>query len=117
MASVENVQLVNLTGHPLTITDGTKMLTIPAEGRARVSSKKKISRRLSIDGIEMEVMDVYRRELIDLPPPKKGVVYIVSGIAADVANRNDVFAPGGLVRENESGRVRGCRNFMRVVKE
>lgn len=112
---MENVKLVNLTGHPLTITNGTQIMTLPSEGRARVNSRKRTIRKLSIDGLEIPVVGVQRLEVTGVPPPQDGVIYIVSGIAADTANRDDVLSPGGLVRENNKGRVQGCTYFIRLV--
>ena len=110
------VKLVNLTGHPLTITDGSKIVTLPSDGRARVDSKKKKARRIIFSGLEIEIINVYRSEITGLPDPQEGVIYVVSGIVADTADREDVVAPGGLIRDNGNGRVKGCRNFVRVVK-
>jgi hypothetical protein len=114
---MENVKIINLTGHPLTITDGEKIMTLPSEGRVRVDSSKKTLRTVWYEGIGMPVVGIKRKEVTGLPPPEDGVVYIVSGIAADTANRDDVLSPGGLVRENGKGRVMGCRQFIRVVEK
>lgn len=109
-------KLVNLTGHPLTLTDGTKIVTLPSSGRARVESKKKKARRIIFDGLEIEIINVFRDQITGLPDPQEGVIYVVSGIVADTADREDVVAPGGLIRDNGNGRVKGCRNFIRVIK-
>jgi len=51
-------------------------------------------------------------EVTGLPPTKEGTVYIVSGLVAQQAPRDDVFSPGPLVRDNQ-GRVVGCTGLRR----
>ena len=50
-------------------------------------------------------------EVVGLPAPQAGVIYIVSGmVLAAVKGRPDVVAPGELVRDPD-GKPIGCRGF------
>lgn len=52
-------------------------------------------------------------EVDGIPAPQLGVIYIVSGMVKShpaVAGRDDVVAPGDLVRD-ENGQPIGCRGF------
>jgi len=51
-------------------------------------------------------------EVTGLPAPQRGKVFIVSGMVASAAPREDVMSPGGLVRD-ESGRPCGCKGLSR----
>ena len=51
-------------------------------------------------------------EVTGLPAPVAGTAYIVSGMVASAAPREDVFSPGTLVRD-ENGRPVGCKGLRR----
>jgi hypothetical protein len=51
-------------------------------------------------------------EVVDLPAPQPGTVYIVSALVADACpDRGDLVSPGELVR-NDAGQPVGCRGFI-----
>lgn len=108
--------LKNLTPHDITfsgISDGQpKMVTIPASGDVcRV--KTETHQRHMIDGIIPVQRQEYRR-LDDLPNPKEGIIFVVSGLVLHAMKlqgirRDDVIAPATGPRDNalkdQNGRV------------
>lgn len=115
---IAKVTLVNLTGHDLTVfeDDGPRQITLTPEGRARVSSRVEPMRFIEPDeaGFEVPILGTSERSIIGLPGIKPGVMYVVSGLVASVADRPDVVSPARIVRDGAGGRVRGCRALMRT---
>ena len=106
-------KLINLTPHDLIIfKDGSKTI-IPASGKvARVSSVD--TPRGDIDGIPVVARGF--GDVVDLPAPQDGVIYIVSVmvLSALAGKRDDVVAPdtgAGAVRD-DSGRIVGVKGFI-----
>lgn len=112
-------RIVNLTGHLIRLENEQGLsASFQSRGRARVVSKP-----IPVD--EMVVQNVVydrgsfiiprviqsERKIIDLPEPEDGVIYIVSGIVADVAQRDDVWAIGRQVASH--GRVTAGRSLIR----
>jgi hypothetical protein len=107
-----NVKFVNLTYHPINlISDSGESIEIEAIGKvARVASLQVL-----VDHIGG--YPVYQSKLgdvINLPEPEDGVVYITSMLVASKVNRRDVVspntAPHSVVRD-ESGNVIGVKGF------
>ena len=104
------MKFVNLTPHTLNIQDGLgSVWPVAPDGTvARVSST-------SIEiaggcGPFALVATVYG-EVTGLPMPVADTIYIVSSMVADrVLDRDDVVAPGELVRD-EKGQPIGCRGL------
>ena len=99
--------IVNLTAHTLNeMATGTE---IPPSGIvARVEQN-------NVKVTEYNGIPVYKTEygeLIGLPEPKEGTIYIVSAMALNAVPewRQDVYAPGYLKR-NEEGIITGCIGF------
>lgn len=109
-------QLVNLTGHKLTLTDGTTIVVVPSEGRARVVSQSRIVERLVLEELArpLPITMLYDGKVVNLPEAEPGTLYVVSGlVAAATPSRLDVVAPGRLLRDSESGRVIGAQGFVK----
>lgn len=109
----EAVNIVNLTPHTINIMpDGTDgdVTSIPSSGEARATTTRE--HYGTINGIQ-----VYRTRfgaVQGLPKPQKDTIYIVSSITAQaVPEREDVFIPDDIVRD-EQGRVIGCRALGRI---
>jgi hypothetical protein len=79
-----DMQFINLTPHAIHLNDGT--VFEPSGTVARV-----ISHHTDF-GVD-RVCRVCFGEIINLPEPKKGVYYIVSGMVATATNRDDVVSP------------------------
>ena len=114
MASIE---IRNLTPHTLNIFDaaGEVELTQIAPTSGEIA-------RVSVEYVragELSGLPAFRASYGDvtgLPEPADGVAYIVSGLVAaapGVAGREDVFAPGELVRDAK-GRPIGCKGLKRA---
>jgi len=102
-----NMNIINLTAHSINeMTTGT---IIPASGMiARVEQQ-------SVKAKVWHSMPIFKTEygeLMGLPAPKKGTLYIVSAMALNAVpkNRTDVVAPGYLKR-GEDGQPIGCIGF------
>ena len=102
-------KLRNLTGHPLTLSEGNKGIRLPSEGRARIDSSINEDGDILVEGLSIPLLRLQERTIIGLPEPEEGVIYVVSGIVATAAQRQDVVAPSRVVREEKSGRVKECK--------
>ena len=109
------MELINKTPHPVTLVlkDGAKITLAPVLPTPRVSSSSVVTATYTItdgNGIEHEIVreaPVFG-EVVDLPEPEEGTLYIVSMlVAARAAGRNDLVSPGRQLR-NEAGQVIGC---------
>ena len=111
----KQVTLVNKTPHVLNLVteDGAKISLEPVLPTPRVSSSSVNTASYVVtdsDGVKHEIMreaPVFG-EVVDLPEPQEGVLYVVSMlVAARAANRTDLVSPGRQIR-NEAGQVIGC---------
>ena len=111
----KNITLVNKTPHPITLVleDGAKITLEPVLPTPRVSSSSVKTANYVVtdsDGVKHEIMreaPVFG-EVVDLPEPQEGVLYIVSMlVAARASNRTGLVSPGRQLR-NEAGQVIGC---------
>lgn len=117
MSSGTNPRIVNLTGHPITLTDGmTRLARLESEGRARVHHIDVLREYVDVDGLSVPVIDRKGQEVYGLPDSEDGVLYVVSGIVQVVTERKDVVAPGQFLRRRDNS-IRGARAFVRVEKE
>ena len=109
---------VNLTPHALNVKclDGSTLVLPPSkDGAARVIYDRLPPEQVSIAGHEIAVAVAGSpREIIGLPEPEEGVVYIVAKAVADAAptSRGDLMSPGRLLRDAE-GKVIGCDGLTR----
>lgn len=112
-----DVRLVNLTPHSITVVgdSGETILTIPSAGVARCSVKKERVATIGINDHNIPVSWVTFGEVVDLPEPQDGTIYIVSRAVAEARrDRDDLLVPDDLVRDEE-GRIVGCRGFAVVA--
>ena len=112
---MENVKLINKTPHVLNLImeDGAKISLEPVLPTPRVSSSSVKTASYTItdsEGIEHIVVREAPQfgEVIDLPEPEEGVIYVTSMlVAARAEGRTDLVSPGRQIR-NEAGQVIGC---------
>jgi hypothetical protein len=85
------MELVNLTPHPITIQPtGAPPVTIPVSGRiARLDSAQETDAEIA----GVPVVTTRFGQVIGLPDPEPGKVYIVSSIVAQHVRRPDVVSP------------------------
>jgi hypothetical protein len=107
-------EIVNLTGHDLTVIDSTGTPhTVKPVGQARVNSGMRPIGVALVSEAAIPILEISERSVVDLPTSRNGSLYVVSGLVAAKANRPDVVSPSRLVRER--GVVVGCSAFARVV--
>ena len=108
------MEFINLTPHTINLITESGKKEIPVSGKiARVEQTTTLVRE--IDGIP--VVQSHWGDILDLPDPKEGTIYIVSALVANAAKAKgrvqDVVCPGDFVR-NEQGQIQGARNLMCV---
>lgn len=104
------VKIVNLTPHTINLMIGEGSISIEPSGiiaRCKVSTEQVGT--IKVDGKEIPVNKKVYGEVEGLPEKQEGTIYIVSSLVAQaVKDRDDVFIPDELVRDEE-GRVIGAR--------
>lgn len=113
------INIINLTPHPLTISDGErKYSTIPSSGVVRVSQT--VEHTGEVAGIPV-YETVFGSDIEGLPEPyddgDEVRIYVVSRIASaairkESPDRLDVFFPGPAVRDAD-GKIVGCNGLSR----
>lgn len=102
---------VNLTPHVINVFDADVevMKLAPSGMVARCTQKDVLD--TEINGVK-----IFKQEfgdVVDLPEPKDGVMFVVSRLVASAAaGRNDLLVPGALKR-NEQGQPVGCIGLAR----
>jgi len=101
-------KLVNLTPHTLNVLRGGEevMKLAPSGQVARVSVDYAKTGEL----LGVELYTAVYGDVEGLPAPQEGTFYVVSGLVKAAVNREDVLAPGALVRD-ENGRPKGCEGL------
>jgi hypothetical protein len=105
--------LVNLTPHPVTLVSETRTLTLHPTGHvARVAvTQTAIPPVVLADGFQVAASAPTFGDVVGLPAPASGVVFVVSALVRNaVPDRLDVASPGDLVRD-DAGNVLGCREL------
>ena len=103
------MKFVNLTQHDLTIVlESGDGLVLPASGEvARVTfSTQQVD---EVAGIPI-YKTIYEPEVVGLPEPEDGTIFIVSSLAAQTVKRSDVLAPTKLIRDDD-GQVIAAGGF------
>lgn len=124
--ALEGVEIVAAVKHDCTILGGANGPTvIPGAGQdARVIEAWVAEGALKIEGEEIQLFSLsYKGEIVGLPEPKDGTLYLVSLITAQVAGlwRDDLVSPGRTIVNpddvDSSGRPRiiGAQGFTRSI--
>lgn len=99
-------KFINLTPHIIRMNDGREY---PTEGVARVTT--------SYTEFENDIAKVIFGDIVGLPDPQDGVVYIVSALVAQAADRSDVVSPAtghpDAIREN--GQIISVPGFVQAT--
>jgi len=107
------IKLINVTPHPVHLyrdeghEEVIKTLAASASPARVVMTTRVIG---TLAGMPFRVSEP--GEIVDLPDPVEGVVYVASLLVALAAKRVDVVSPDDVVRD-DAGRVIGCRAFAR----
>lgn len=113
-------EVINLTPHPIVIrlgVDEKSDVTFPPSGVvARVAEKAVKPTRNEIFGFPVAGKTVVD-EVVNLPEPKEGVIYIVSGLVAQNVSRSDVFSPATGPEDNAIRNEKGHIIAVTKLKE
>ena len=107
-------ELINLTPHPITIQpSGAQPITLPVSGRiARLDSAQEIDTGFA----GVPVVTTRFGQVIGLPGPEEGKVYIVSSLVAQHVRRPDVVAPDtGPTAIRQDGQIVAVTRLQRFV--
>ena len=108
------MEILNLTPHAIMFVrvDGKPSLIVPASENLARGSAKTVDTGITINGIPVTKTEY--GEVVGLPDPEEGKIYVVSALVAQrVPERTDVFVPSESVRDAE-GRIIGCRSLGRI---
>lgn len=109
----ENVELVNLTGHDITLIQyDEERRDLPPQGSLRINNIVDNVGYVRYDGIQVPLIQITERDLF-LPEPTDNRLYVVSGIIAASVEREDFVTPSRVERGRRG--VTGCRALARVA--
>lgn len=107
-------KIVNLTPHEINFigADNQIALTVPPSGIvARACSTRHVDGAVNIDGVNIPINRTCFGNIVSLPEPEEGTIYIVSSITAQACpEREDVYIVDESVRDS-AGRIVGCRSI------
>ena len=115
------MKLVNLTPDTLNIHSNGQVLEVAPSGIvAQVKVDHVKLKNIIVGDFTIAVNSTKYGDVIDLPDPVKGTIYVVSALVLQRANervtdwneREDLFCPGELAR-NAEGVVVGCHGLSR----
>lgn len=111
-SKMENVEIVNLTPHDVTIVTDSGNITIEASGEvARCEAFTINDGGIIIDGIDIPITSTEMGKVTGLPEETEGTCYIVSRVVAEACkDRSDLLIPNESVRDS-SGRIIGCKSL------
>lgn len=113
------MKLVNLTPHTLNIHSNGQILEVAPSGIvARVKADRVKQGYMIVDDFSIVINSTRYSDVIDLPDPVKGTIYVVSALVlqrakdmvSDRNKREDLFSPGELV-SYAGGVVVGCHGL------
>jgi hypothetical protein len=111
------MKITNLTPHTLTLLGAAGTLEVPASGKlARLAVTRTALDPVIVDGVSLPISRPVLGEITGLPSAEEGVIFVVSALVAEAADRGDVFSPGELIRSPE-GVVIGAKGLCSYQKE
>jgi hypothetical protein len=116
LENVAEIRFVNLTQHPIAVYTGQDIVTHPTTGMvARLMTKQIVVGHIN----DVPIIRTEWGDIIGLPEPEEGVIYITSSIVANAAQRRDVVSPCTSPQfgvRDENGYVIGTRAFQCFIK-
>ena len=106
------MKLLNYVQHPVNVVKNGNTVVIESSGFAKVNEQRQFIETVDFDGIgEIDLVRNNTDNVVGLPDPVEGVMYIVSGIVLKNTLRTDVIAPGtgpnNSAIRNEKGHIVG----------
>lgn len=111
------LRVVNLTPHPLRLVgaDGRIAELAPAGAPARVAVGTTEQTLLDIDGVRVPLLEEQPAEVMDLPDPEPGTLYVVASRVRDaLPHRQDLVSPTRFQRD-ESGVIIAAEALARLA--
>lgn len=122
--------VLNYTGHKLVLICASgEQHWLPSRGIARLDSDMTTENKVWWDSVfagstipsmphlpAIPILEITERQIIGLPEPDNEHFYVVSGVVAAAARRDDVLCPGRMIR-GEGGKIIGCGALIRVRQE
>lgn len=102
-------QIINLTPHTLTICDQDCNFLVEISPEGVVARVDVQYQQEDVIG-DIPVFEAKYGDITGLPSPQGDVVYVVSGMVNARVNRDDVYSPGKLIRD-EDGNPVGCKGL------
>lgn len=108
-------EIINLTPHDIVVyLDNGDTVVYPSKGVLRISENREYLCS-TIEGVK--IFKKYFGTSSDLPIRKVNTMYIVSvPVAQAHPERNDFIISDDIVRDNETGKIIGCKSFATLVK-
>ena len=110
-------KIKNLTPHCINFVGSNNqvVLEVPPSGIvARAISTRTIDGTVNVEGIDIPINKTSFGNIMSLPEPEDGVIYIVSSITAQACpEREDVYIVDESVRDAD-GRIIGCRSIAHI---
>jgi len=123
------IKFLNLTPHPVVVANGNLRMKFERDPQAPLARIEIITETKVIQSevapgiiIDIPIQEVKRYEVIDLPDPEPGIIYIVSAMVANHIQRHDLVAPitDASCERDERGRVisvKGLQSFTQGMYE
>ena len=100
--------IVNMTPHSIKLVTASGTMQYAPVGLARVSQTQTVVGE--VDGVKL--VNVHFGEVVGLPEPVTGTLYIVSAMVREACkSRTDLASPGDLVRDAD-GNIQGCKSLI-----
>ena len=108
---LNNIELINLTPHTITIIKDDEEIKLESKGLARVNTTTEVVD--TVNGIPVNVVKF--GSVTGLPSQQKDTMYIVSRIVAEAVKdeRDDILIVDKTVRDG-NGQIIGCTAFAKV---
>ena len=112
---MKNVKVINCTPHDVNLITKSGNITFPRSGIIpRLTEQQVKINSVTVNGIEIDIMEKSFNEAEGLPEPQENTYYIVSALVAGaVKGRDDLLIPNDIVRD-EKGNIIGCRSLAKI---
>lgn len=110
-----NINVVNCTPHDVNLVTENGNITFPRSGIIpRLTEQQQKINSVTVNGIEIDIMEKSFLEPEGLPEPKENTLFIVSALVAGaIKNRDDLVIPNDIIRD-EAGNIIGCRSLAKI---